>query len=191
MDADVEALAIARQRSVLWARPSDFILCDIAREPDRIPADADIVLAFNVLSYLADTAPLLEHFHKPRKRYHLVVRQYDGGTIRIGPMSSDDRFMIDSSLRASLEASAEFSYYALDRTYSALMRSQLSVETMEFELTQRHTPFPPEFLDYFNGTVAWMRGHLSDDSRYRLDRMLQGSLYFAEIDLVAVLSGGL
>ena len=94
--------------------------------------------------------------------------------------------MIDPSLRASLDASSASSYYAMDDTYKLLRQSQLNLEVLEFELTERHSPFPADFLDYFNGTVAWMRRHLSDEGRGRLDLMLHGPLYFAEVDLVAV-----
>lgn len=190
IDSDPEVLALARQRAAVWARPSDFMQFDITSEPERIPVDADVLLAFHLLSYLKDMPSLFEGLYEPRRQYRLIVRQYDGGTIRIGPLSSDDRLEIDSSLRASLDSSSEFSYYALDRTYTTLVQSQLTVESLEFELIQRHTPFSVEFLDYFNGTVAWMRDHLSEESRDRLDRMTTGPLYFSEVDLVAVLLGG-
>lgn len=187
IDSDREALALARERSGSWRHTSDFRLCDLASEPERIPTDADVILAFNVLSYLPNMTAVLERLHTARKGTRLIVRQYDGGTIRLGPLSSDDRFVIDSSLQASLGSSSKFSYYAMDQTYKALMESHLKVQKMEFELTERHAPFPSEFLDYFDWTIAWMMDHLSDDGRDRLNRMLRGPLYFAEIDLVAVL----
>lgn len=190
IDNDPEALDYARRRARQWSRPSAFIQSDIASEPQSIPCDADVLLAFNILSYLPDTPALLKHLAQRSATYRLIVRQYDGGTIRIGPLSADDRFAIDSSLRASLEASSEFSYYGMDDIHRVLLASALAVETLEFELTQRHTPFPPEFRDYFASTIGWMMSHLSDNGRDRLSQALGRSLYFAELDLVAVMLGG-
>jgi SAM-dependent methyltransferase len=188
IDNDPEALTMAQNRAASWNRPSDFRLFDLANEPEAIPSDADVILAFNVLSYLPHPAVILEHLASTCGEFRLIVRQFDGDTIRLGPLSPHDRFVIDSSLRASLEPSSEFSYYSIDHTYKALMASDLHVRELEFELTERHSPFSAEFRRYFDGSIAWLRGHLSDDACDRLDKMLRGPLYFAEIDLVAVLS---
>jgi SAM-dependent methyltransferase len=194
VDKDPESLEIARARSQDWQRHSTFVRCDIASEWQQTPT-ADLTLAFNVFSYLPDLPAFFDSFRQRRKQLdRLVIRQYDGGTMRIGPMSSEDRYMIDASLRASLDASAEFSHYDLDRTYQALCESGLVRELLEFELTQRHAPFPPEFVDYLDGTVDWMRDHLSDEARTRLDAVLAEQtdnprgLYFEQVDLVAVLT---
>jgi SAM-dependent methyltransferase len=193
IDSDPHAIDVARDRARSWARSAEFLLCDIASEPEQIP-ESDLALAFNIFPYLPSASELLERLFEQQRTRRAVVRQYDGGTIRIGPMSPDDRYAIDSSLRASLESSAEFSHYDMDRTYEVLRASGLAVERLDFELTQRHAPFPAEFIDFFAATTDWMSGHLSDDGRARLSGILAGwtptggSLYFEQVDLVAVLS---
>ncbi len=193
LDSDPESLDLAGDRARYWTRKSNFILCDIVKDHAQIP-QADLTLVFNLFPYLPNVAELLEHFRLNRKAGRIVIRQYDGGTMRIGPMSFDDRCIIESSLRASLEASAEPSHYTLDRAYDVARACGLMVERLEFELTQRHAPFPREFTDYFRGTMDWMNEFLSDDARARLHEVLNGrpsaseSLYFSQVDLVAVLS---
>lgn len=195
IDIDPEALDAARTRSRNWRHASHFLVQDLDRQPE-LPPGTDLVLAFNVFPYLSNPMDLLGAI-RGNGRARLIVRQYDGGTIRIGPMTADDRFAIDSSLRASLESSGEFRHYDLDRTYTLLRESRLRLEELCFEVTQRHGPFPLEFLDFFRGTVEWMSDHLSDDARARLHGALGGweltlgeNLYFAQMDLVAVLSAG-
>jgi hypothetical protein len=64
------------------------------------------------------------------------------------------------------------------------------LEEAGFELTQRTSPFPQEFVEYFDGTVGWLYEHLSEDARARLAYLIardRATLYFAELDLTAVL----
>jgi SAM-dependent methyltransferase len=196
VDSDADSLDSARQLARGWNRDADFMLCDIAAAYQEIPA-ADLMLAFNVIPYLPNFSELLSYWHRQRTTERLVIRQYDGATIRFGPLCPEDRFAIDSSLHASLETSSEFDHYALDRTYEVIHRSDFSVESLSFDVIQRRAPFPAEFEAYFDGTVAWTREHLSDDARGRLDRALSSRgcvgvpLYFVQLDLVAVLSGAI
>jgi SAM-dependent methyltransferase len=191
LDNDTKALELARERAESWDRASTFLQCDIDTDYSKIP-DGDLMLAFNIFGYLSSPGELLEHLHREGQTDRTVVRQYDGATLRIGPVHPRDRFVIDLSLQASLQASAQFSHYDLDRTHEVLHRSGLSIERLHFELTERHAPFPEEFVEYFNGTVDWMRMHLSDDARFRLDRALEAMgeerRYFVEVDLIAVVS---
>lgn len=193
VDNDSESLEIARERAKSWSRTSDFMLCDVTTDYSKIPT-GDLILAFNVFPYLPSPRALLEHLHRDGPPSRTVIRQYDGATLRIGPIPTPDRFAIDSSLQAALASSGEFSHFDLDRTYEAILDTGLSIERLEFELTERHAPFPDEFVEYFDGTVEWMNAHLSDDARARLKRALGGSpthersLYFVEVDLVAVVS---
>jgi SAM-dependent methyltransferase len=193
VDSDPQSLAIAKDRARTWSRQSEFVLCDITADARQIPA-SDLALAFNVFAYLPSVSRLLEQLDHDRKLGRLIIRQYDGATMRLGPMPNDDRFAIDASLQASLDASSEFSHYDMDRIYCAVANSALDIESIEFELTQRHTPFPVEFDEYFRGTVDWMLEHLSDDGRSRLARVMarspttQRGFYFTQVDIVAVLS---
>jgi SAM-dependent methyltransferase len=190
VDGDATSLELASERARAWTRRAEFVLCDIAAEPHRIPR-ADLMLAFNLFPYLPDVASLLSQLYDDRTAERIVVRQWDGDTMRIGPMSTEDRFAIDSSMRAALEGSASFDHYGIDRTYELLRGAGFEIERLDFDFMQRHAPFPTSFEDYFRGTLAWMREHLSDDARQRLNRALDeadGSLYFAQVELVAVVS---
>jgi hypothetical protein len=156
---------------------------------EQIP-EADLTLAFNIFPYIPDADRFLEILYSLNQANRIVVRQYDGGTMRIGPMPVDDRAAMDSSLQASLNSSSEFSHYDLDRTYSAIRNSSYTLEDVDLEVTQRIAPFPQEFVDYFDGTVAWISEHLSEEARRGLSRIVSKDrtrLYFAELDLTAVL----
>src|SRR5262249_40719483 len=158
------SLELARERASSWGRSVEFLHCDIAEDPERIPK-ADLLLALNLFPYLPDVAQLISGLRRNHTADRIIIRQWDGGTMRIGPMSAEARCAIASSLHAALEGSALFAHSGLDQTYELIRRTGFSVERLEFDLTQRHAPFPQEFEEYFLGTVAWMRDHLSDDAR--------------------------
>jgi SAM-dependent methyltransferase len=194
IDSDPESLAATEKRARGWHRPTSFDVCDIEREPHRVPA-ADLVLAFNVLPYLPGAAELARSLHADGKLGRLVVRQYDGSTIRLGPMAPEDRFAIDGSLEASLLSSSEFGHYEMDRAFALIRDAGLRPELVEFELIQRTAPFPASFNGFFYATIDWMAALLSDDARARLQSAVAGwetsepaGAYFAQVDLVAVLS---
>lgn len=194
IDSDERSLDFARNRARRWDRRSRFFTCDLASDFDQLPR-ADMVLAFNVFPYLADPARVVDRLLARTGASRLIIRQYDGAMIRIGPMPSNDRFVVDAALRAALQGNAEFDHYPLDRIYEVIRQLGFSIERLDFEMTQRHAPFPPEFKPYFEGTVGWIRDHLSDHARTRLDLALtrgrtDGSLYFLASDLIAVLSVG-
>lgn len=193
IDGDPDSLDLAKTRAKSWQRKADFVLCDIAEDFAQVPP-ADLILVFNMLAYIPNAPELLAHLRQSRKIGRVVIRQYDGGTMRVGPLASSlDRQAIDVSLHTSLEKRREPSHYDLDRAYQLAHASGLKIERIDFELTQRHSPFPPEFVDYFRETVTWMSERLADDARTRFDEAFAieqsaAPLYFAEIDLVTVLS---
>jgi SAM-dependent methyltransferase len=193
IDSDPISIGEAEERARGWNRESSFVVADISATPERIPS-GDLMLIFNFFSYLAEPRELLEYLYRERKAKRLVVRQYDGDLIRIGPMDQADRRMIDDSLRSSLMTSREFRHYDLDETYDCLMRSPFNVDRLEFEVTERHSPFPEEFLAYFEGTISWMRDHLSEAAKEALGRFererIEGDqpIYVVQEDLVALLS---
>jgi SAM-dependent methyltransferase len=193
IDSDSAALEEARRRSGSWSRPAHFLELDLEDEPDDIP-ESDLLLAFNVFPYLENPLGLIESLRARNAVSELAVRQYDGGTLRIGPMSSADRLLIDTSLHASTGSSTQFRHYDLDRTFEILLELKGVSTEIAFETTQRLAPFPQNFIEYFDGTVEWMHDHISDDARERLSQFLAShpsageSLYFLEVDLVGILS---
>lgn len=194
IDSDPRSLSAAEARATRWHRPSRFLVTDVEQEPDRIPV-SDLVLAFNVLPYLPRAGWLVRELCARGSLRRFVLRQYDGSTIRLGPMSPEDRFVIDSSLHAALGPSGEFGHYEMDRAFALIGDGGLYPERIEFELTQRTAPFPQSFMKFFEATIDWMSVLLSEDAQERLQRnvarwqpMTPAGAYFAQVDLVAVLS---
>ena len=192
LDSDVQSLATARERASHWGRASSFERCEIESAADTIPT-SDLTLAFNVFSYLAEPAALLKQL-RPRSKV-VVVRQYDGAALRFGPIDTNDRALIEDSLRASVVTSGQFRHYDMDRAFECLRESPFPNHKLGFELFTRTAPFPEEFLEYYDGMMAWTLAQLSENAA-RLLRAWheaeaeQGSNggYFYEVDLVGILS---
>ena len=191
LDMDRDALDIARERSRNWGRRTRFERVDIEADPDAIPA-GNLTLAFNIFPYLTDPAKLLSTV--ARNGGALVVRQYDGGALRFGPMDVGLRSSVESSLRGSVMSSDQFRHYDMDRVLGLLLNSQFSTREIGFELFARAAPFPEDFLAYYEGTLTWMLDLLSENAADSLRSWLadadgspQGR-YFFEVDLIAVLS---
>lgn len=165
IDADGAALDQAERRAAGWSRTVDLIEADIEAEPDRIPG-CDLVLLFNLSSYIADLDRLLALLADQART--VAVRQYDGAALRFGPMSTADRAIIEDALLAGVAASAQFRHYDLDRVFSALHGAPYSMRDIQFELFARASPFPADFIDYFEGTLDWTLEHVSDLARERL-----------------------
>jgi SAM-dependent methyltransferase len=187
-DVDRDALDVATERSQHWQRATAFEHVDIEADADTIPT-SDVTLAFNVFSYLRDPAKLLSTL--ARRGGVLVVRQYDGAALRFGPMETRLRGSIESSLRASVASSAQFKHYDMDSLYEVLSASSFSKHEFGFELFARTSPFPAEFLAYYQGMLTWTLDLLSEDAADALASWLAdatGERYFFEVDLTAVLS---
>jgi hypothetical protein len=192
LDSNESSLAEASQRAETWPRQAGFQQVDLDAPPFTLP-DADLTLMFNVSSYLGQLDHLLDSL--ARRPGHVVVRQYDGRGMRFGPMSSDDRVLIESSLRVAMAESHEFRHYDLDRLYASIERAPFTQRDFSFELFERSSPFPDEFTDYFAGTMSWMLDCLSAPASECLRswwsaRQRDPSLpaYFIEVDLCATLS---
>jgi len=190
IDADPQALEDAHKRAKQWDRNSEFLRCDLVADHTSLPS-GDMVLAFNMLPYLPNALAILEHLRGKASR--IIIRQYDGDTMRIGPMPSDDRYSINSALRSALGKHGDPSHYDLDRTFQLIHASTLAIESLDFELTRRCAPFSPEFAAYLKETIEWMRIHLPGDARHLLDhisaRLGSGDpLYFTQVDLIAILA---
>jgi SAM-dependent methyltransferase len=194
VDSDASSIETAQERAANWRRPTMFLTVDVESEPDRLPA-CDLLLAFNVLPYLPKADTLLEWLRHRGLLRRVVLRQYDGATIRLGPIPPEDRFLIDASLQAALAPSGEFHHYDMDRAFALIRQSGLRSERLDFEFTQRTAPFSCDFQAFVDATVDWTNSLLSDDARELFaqaiagwDPSSPGGAYFVQIDLTAVLS---
>lgn len=191
IDSDSQSLAIARERSKQWNRKISFIKLDLEKDASLIPA-GDITLAFNIFPYINNLESFIKTLSSRTPRGILAIRQYDGASIRFGPMPTSERQKIEISLRVATENSQKFNHYDMDRTFSALHKSNYKHCEYNFELFERTSPFSNDFLPYYEGMLNWTCQHLSDNSaeylRSWMNKETQKDKYFYEVDLVALLS---
>jgi SAM-dependent methyltransferase len=192
IESDDELLNMAVQRSKTWQRKVSFLQLDFERETCRIPP-GDLTLAFNIFSYIRDLDSFINALSLRIPRGTLVIRQYDGASIRFGPMQTSKRQEIETDLRVATERSQRFYHYDLDRTFNALRQSSYQQCCYEFELFERTSPFPIDFLPYLKETLRWTCQFLSEKSAdyFRAwidDDPHMQNRYFYEVDLVALLS---
>lgn len=192
LDSDEPALAEARERASAWCRPSSFRRHDLNQPSDDLP-EADLTLLFNVSLYVERLDRLLELL--AHRGGYVAIRQYDGGTLRFGPLAEDDRAVIEASLHGATDRQGEFRHYDLDRLYGAIERTPFHWRDTSFELFSRCTPFPAEFAHYLAGTMWWTQQYLPDEAGERLEewwgqRRRDPLLptYFTEVDLCALLA---
>ncbi|WP_180972942.1 class I SAM-dependent methyltransferase [Akkermansia sp.] len=192
IDSDAELLNMAVQRSKSWKRKVSFLQLDLEQDLAKIPP-SDLTLAFNIFPYIKDLDVFLKTLSLRIPRGTLAVRQYDGASIRFGPMPTSKRQKIELDLRIATECSQKFHHYDLDRTYNVLRHSSYQQCSYEFELFERTSPFPHEFVSYYKETLLWYCQFISKSSADYLlswinnDPFMQNR-YFYEVDLVALLS---
>lgn len=195
IDSDQMALMEAKKIAKSWHREYQFIQADISNKEVEIP-EADIFLAFNIFPYLKQPQEMLTLI-KSKLFDHgmLAVRQYDGATMRFGPMKHENRLKVDKSLFNSVGESNQFHHYDLDRVYQILEESPFDKKNIEFELFFRKHPYSREFLTYYKNTIDWTSVYISEKAAECLkewsDLYLGNNLkssYFSEVDLVAMLS---
>lgn len=192
IDCDEELLNMAVKRSNLWQRKVSFLQMDLENEFSRIPP-CDLTLAFNIFPYIQDLNSFVNALSHRIPRGTLAVRQYDGASIRFGPMPTSKRQEIETELRVAIESSKRFYHYDIDRTFKVLRHSSYQQCNYEFELFNRSSPFPIDFLPYYKETLLWTCQFLSEKSvdyfRTWIDNdPLMLNRYFYEVDLVALLS---
>lgn len=192
IDSDNESLDIAIQRSEAWERKKTFMQLDIERDISKIPA-SDLTLAFNIFPYINELDAFIEALAARTPKGVLAVRQYDGASIRFGPMPTAERQKIESDLRVATENSQKFRHYDLDRTFNSLRKSSFSKKDYQFELFERSSPFKDDFIPYYKGTLSWTQQFLSEKSAEFLKNWINEdpymlNRYFYEVDLVALLS---
>lgn len=196
IDTDEGSIAHASNRSISWAQEASFRCLNIDTNPEEIP-EADVYLAFNIFPYIKNIDLLLKTLKKKlRPNGVIVIRQYDGSLLRIGPMSQRDRSLIDTSLQAAVLGSSQFMHYDLDRVFEAISVSCFDNKKIEFEVFKRIAPYPDSFLAYFTNTIEWTLDHISEDAGVKLNNWysriklneFRAPSYFSETDLVAWLS---
>lgn len=197
LDTDDAALDIALTRAQTWPQSHRFDRLDLETQTDQLPL-ADVFLAFNVFPYVSQPKALLRQLkEKLNAGGCVVVRQYDGALLRMGPMDDEDRSLIDTSLKMSMLGSQQFKHYDLDRVYASIAESAYTNQMFDFEVFKRTAPYPADFRDYLANTIEWTRQYLSDDARERLDRWIEekkvlsessNPSYFVEVDMIAWLS---
>lgn len=195
IDIDCKSINEAKKRSKKWNRKISFINIDISKDTSKIP-DGDMFLAFNMFSYI-DNADYFIDIIKSKLNPNgmLVVRQYDGATIRFGPMSSENRNYMDDSIFNALGDSKQFRHFDLDRVYKSINNSVFTNKEIYFETFQKHSPFTKEFDAYFKGTVEWTNNYLNNIEAQSLEEWYtkynnQIGYYFLENYLVSLLSCG-
>lgn len=192
IDSDSQSLEEAISKSNSWSRKTTFLQLDIEKNVSAIPS-ADIILAFNIFPYIKDLDIFLSSLKKQIPNGTLAVRQYDGASIRFGPMPTGIRQKIEQDLYIATGHSEKFQHYDLDRTFMSLKKSAYKNFEYNFELFERISPFGQEFIPYYEGTVNWTCQHISDTSAEFLNNWLNEDVplqerYFYEVDLVALLS---
>lgn len=192
LDSDEAALDEAIRRAHSWSRPTTFRHGDIDA-PDADVPEADLTLLFSLSPYLGRLGHLLSTLAD--RSGSVAVRQYDGALIRFGPMSSEDRSLIEMSLQASVAPSGQFRHYDLDRVLSAIRAAGFEHHEIGFELFERTAPFSPEVAAYLEATVDWTLKHISEVARKRLqawwsarDGDLGIPTYVVEVELAALVS---
>lgn len=192
IDCDIESLDLAANRSKNWKRKVSYIQLDIEKDFCKIPP-SDLTLAFNVFPYILNLDVFIKKLSLLNPKGKLAVRQYDGASIRFGPMNTADRQKIELDLRVATENSQKFHHYDMDRTFNALKMSSYKKMDYEFELFERVSPFSNEFIPYYKETLEWTCQNLSESSSKFLKTWIEddpefSNKYFYEVDLVAILS---
>lgn len=191
VDCDAAILEEARQRSLAWKRRARFELLDLNDPNIEIPV-GDLSLLFNVCGFIEDLPAFLDRLHSSNADDRLAIRQYDGAMLRFGPMPGEARVAIESSLRAAVSSSDQLRHYDLDRVANSVGGSRFTEHRAWFELFERFTPYPAEFVPYLNGTLDWTQALVSDNAKSSLADWRRSCLdqwsYFVEVDYVALLS---
>lgn len=192
VDSDEEVLSIAKEKSKLWKRNVAFERLDLEADVMKIP-EGDLILAFNIFPYIQNLSSFIEALHIVNPQGTLAVRQYDGASIRFGPMPTSQRQDMEVDLRIATENSNKFHHYDLDRTFIALQNSSYTFKHYGFELFERSSPFPEDFIAYYQDTLKWTYEHISEKSASQLRKWIDEdpllkNRYFYEVDLVALLS---
>jgi len=192
IDADQASIDKAAARAKDWGREVEFMCLDLNTQVDLIPA-ADLTIAFNTFNYIKDLPGLLGKLAARNPRGTLVVRQYDGDSIRFGPMRTAERQQMETALFQALANNDSFDHYDLDRTFEAIENSPYADKKLHFELFERTRPFSPGLDAYYRNKMEYFHGELSGAAANQFRAWIDKNAtdpngYFFEVDLVAWLS---
>lgn len=193
LDYDKSAIEYASKVASNWERDYSFDTYDIFKDNNRIPL-ADMYLAFNIFPYTNNLDTFLSMLKsKMKKGSVLVIRQYDGASIRFGPIPHKQRIEIDNSLFTSVSMSNNFSHYDLDRVYSTINSTKFSKKKIKFETYQRNSPYSEKENEYISNMIEWTSAYISKKAQKDLIDWYNSyyhnkQTYFIEVDLTAVVS---
>ena len=83
LDVDSASIDSALSRSRGWRHPSRFIKGDFVDQPSLVPP-SDLTLLFNMITYVEEPKKLLSDIYSISPSGRVILRQYDGATIRFG-----------------------------------------------------------------------------------------------------------
>ncbi|WP_288147302.1 class I SAM-dependent methyltransferase [Thomasclavelia cocleata] len=192
VDSDEKALEKAKLRMGNSNCHSSFINCNVEDKVLDLPK-ADLILLFNMSCYIKNLDIFLEKLRmRLTSNGRIIVRQYDGSNIRIGPMEEKVRKLIDNSLFSSLYSSSEFHHYDLDRVFEAIGKSSFSNKKIEMETYFKKTPYTKEVLEYLEEHIRWTSNYISEKAKMELQKWMKkqfySNSYCSEVDLIAILS---
>lgn len=192
VDSDDNAICSARERLKLSNSKINFINCNIEDNLSTLP-NADLILIFNMFCFIENASVFIEQLrNKLNPGGRIIIRQYDGSNIRLGPMEERLRKLIDNSLFSSLALSSQFHHYDLDKVFEAIQRSSYPNKKIEMELFFKKSPYSDEVRLYLEEHIKWMLQFISEDAKDKLNEWLINQLnlasYCSEVDLVATLS---
>jgi len=192
IDADQASIDAAAARAANWGREVEFLKLDLNKDWDKIPA-ADLTIAFNTFNYIKDLPGLLTALSHRTPKGTLVVRQYDGDSIRFGPMKTAERQLMESALYQALAKNDTFDHYDLDRTYEALENADYADKKLHFELFERTRPFSKGLAAYYRNKVEYFHSELTGEAAEQFGAWIEKNAtdpngYFYEVDLIGWLS---
>lgn len=193
IDINKDSIVEAKKLSKKWDRKVSFLNIDIVNDSNLIP-EGDLFLAFNLFCYIEDASSFINIINsKINNDGCFVIRQYDGATMRFGPMPYEDRNYIEDSLFNAVGDSKQFKHYDIDRIYNELINSSFDNKQIFFETFEKHSPFSDDFHQYYKGTIEWTINYINDTESKTLQQWYsnyhnQLGYYFLENYLVSVLS---
>lgn len=192
IDSDEDTIKYAKKWLNHGIEKNIFFNYDIENELEKIPS-ADVILVFNMFSYIKDPDVFLEKLkHKLNPNGRVIIRQYDDGILRVGPLEEETRKSIDNSLYSSLILSNEFSHYDMDRVFNVINLASYPVKKIEMELYYKVSPYSKEVEKYIKEHLLWEQGYVSDSDKLLLNNWIEkqfdNNSYFLGVDLVSFLS---
>ena len=192
VDSDNKAISAAKERLKISNACVEFINCNVEEYVANLP-NADLILLFNMFCYIENPDNFINKL-KEKLNYggRIIIRQYDGSNIRIGPMEEKTRKLIDNSLFSSLSLSKQFHHYDLDRVFEAIENATFTNKKLEMEIFFKKTPYTKEVRQYLIEHIKWTSEYISEIAKLKLNEWLINQFdklsYCTEVDLVAILS---